>query len=73
MTINELIKFAIKDKGLRARLLNDPIRTCKDLGITSHESAFSNLDLPLFTDSTVTQGGYRPYKSALHKNEKHSR
>ena len=60
MTINELIKSAIKDKALRGRLLNDPIRTCKDLGITINKSAFSNLDLPLFTDSTVTQGGYRP-------------
>ncbi len=60
MTINELIKSVIKDKALRGRLLNDPIRTCKDLGIIINESAFSNLDLPLFTDSTVTQGGYRP-------------
>ena len=60
MTINELIKSAIKDKALRGRLLNDPIRTCKDLGITINESAFSNLDLPFFIDSTVTQGGYRP-------------
>ena len=60
MTINELIKSAIKDKALRVRLLNDPIRICKDLGIIINESAFSNLDLQLFTDSTVIQGGYRP-------------
>ena len=60
MTINELIKSAIKDKKLRARLLNDPVGTCKDLGITIDVGALGNLDLPLFTDSTVMQGGYRP-------------
>lgn len=60
MTINELIKSAIKDKVLMARLLNDPIRTCKELGITIEAADFGNSDLPLFTDSTVTQGGYRP-------------
>jgi hypothetical protein len=60
MTINELIKSAIKDKALRGRLLNDPIRTCKDLGIIINEAAFSNLDLRLFIDPSVTQGGYRP-------------
>mgnify|MGYP000231291955 CR=1 FL=1 len=60
MTINELIKSAIKDKTLRTKLLNDPIRTCKDLDITVAAGTFGNLDLPLFTDSSVMQGGYRP-------------
>ena len=60
MTINELIKSAIKDKALRAKLLNDPVRTCKDCGIIIDVGDLGNPDLPLFTDLTGMQGGYRP-------------
>ncbi|KAF5430622.1 hypothetical protein C5S39_07395 [Candidatus Methanophagaceae archaeon] len=60
MTINELIKSAIKDKKLRSRLLNDPMRTCKYCGIIIYVGDLGNPDLPLFTDSTVMQGGYQP-------------
>jgi len=60
MTINELIKSAIKDKVLRAKFLNDPVRTCKDCGIIIDVGDLGNPGLPLFTDLTGMQGGYRP-------------
>lgn len=60
MAINKLIKSAIQDKTPREKLLNDPIRTCKEYGITTDADCLGNLDSLLFTDSTVRQGGYRP-------------
>ncbi|MBC8459761.1 MAG: hypothetical protein H8D67_17350 [Deltaproteobacteria bacterium] len=59
MTINGLIK-STKDKALMAKILNDPVQTCKELGEPVDIGFLDNLGLPLFTESTVMQGGYRP-------------
>ena len=59
MTINGLIK-STKDKALMAKTLNDPVQNCKKLGVAVDISLLVKLGLPLFTESTVMQGGYRP-------------
>ena len=58
MTINGLIK-SIKDKALMAKILNDPVPTCNELGVAVDISLLDNLDMPFFTDTTVMQGGCR--------------
>lgn len=59
MTINGLIK-STKDKALVAKFLNDPVRTCNELGVAVDISLLDNVDMPFFTDITFMQGGYRP-------------
>ena len=56
MTINRLIK-STKDKALMAKILNDPVQTCKELGGPVDIGSLAKPGLPLFTESTVMQGG----------------
>jgi hypothetical protein len=60
MTVYELIKKAIEDQELRAKLLNDAIATCKEFEISVEMFHPELSTLNLKSDPSVLQGGYRP-------------
>ena len=57
MRLNQLIKEAIDDKGLREQLLNNPEEVLAKRGMPFIES---RLEMHVFHDETNMQGGYRP-------------
>ncbi len=58
MTINELIKNAIKDPKLRSRFLEDPHATCREYGVPAPSNCLSLARGK--EDLYLMQGGYRP-------------
>lgn len=59
MTLNELVKLAIKDKKLRTEFINNPIETSLRLGIPIDEAFEIDLELLLFVANKIHERDHK--------------
>lgn len=48
MTLNSLIKNAISDKNLRAKLLSEPVKTCSKYAVKADPDTFARFEMRHF-------------------------